>query len=96
MPNHGGMVDPFTGASSYRTAQAQAESASATSTSTNGTQRSIMPTGIHHFPTNKFVSFDACDAAKVLIKLKYVCPYVTYSCRSITNTFYLNFSANSI
>lgn len=64
--NVANMVDPFTGASSYRSVQAQAESLNSTNTSA----RSTIPTGIRHFPYSQFVTFDVCDAAKVLNKLK--------------------------
>lgn len=64
--NVANMVDPFTGASSYRSVQAQAESLN----STNNSARSTIPTGLSHFPYNKCVTFDICDAAKVLNKLK--------------------------
>lgn len=58
------MVDPFTGASSYRTAQAQSESIN------SSPAKATIPTGIRHFPFNKFVTFDVCDTAKVLNKIK--------------------------
>lgn len=64
--NIGNLVDPFTGASSYRTAQAQEESSL---NSRNVSTGSTIPTGVRHFPHNKCVTFDICDSAKVLNKL---------------------------
>lgn len=70
------MVDPFTGASSYRSGQAQQEqqqridvqskAPTTASASTSGTGRAP----VKHFPHNQYMSFSACDPTKVLDKIK--------------------------
>lgn len=65
----GQFVDPFTGASSYRTAAAQQEAAiSATTTSTGAGVGSRTPQ--KHFPHVSYTTFGACDPAKVLDKIR--------------------------
>lgn len=59
------MVDPFTGASSYRTS----------SSATNGSSSTPMAVdrpseAVSHFPYSTYTTFNTCDAAKVLDKIK--------------------------
>lgn len=74
-PNGGSdFVDPFTGASSYRTEAARQESAAQRA----GAQPTSSPAAAavgrapqRHFPHDAYTTFDACDPAKVLDKIRY-------------------------
>lgn len=70
--NTSDFVDPFTGASSYRTAAA---TSSASANGTTPPQIDVQfkaPTtkAVKHFPYSTYTTFSTCDAAKVLDKIK--------------------------
>lgn len=62
------MVDPFTGASSYRSAAAQQQRVDVQFNAP--TTRAVAGGVAKHFPHSKYMTFSVCDASKVLDKIK--------------------------
>lgn len=71
------MVDPFTGSSSYRSAEAQQRNIDVrfqpptTTNSNTGSTTSSQRVPVKHFPLSKYMAFSTCDPAKVLIKIRF-------------------------
>lgn len=79
MQQHGGQqqggsdfVDPFTGASSYRTPQARQNEGVVPLPAAGGASVSSGAAPQKHFPHSAYTSFSTCDPAKVLTKIRCV------------------------
>lgn len=65
------MVDPFTGSSSYRSAQAQQQQqVNVQFKPPTATATSSKHISVKHFPLSKYMTFSTCDPAKVLLKIR--------------------------